>query len=342
MHFEQRRRQGVEDAGCLVVGAKQRGVTALLARPLPDALRTRAVARCEPAQGAAPLDQLLAVELGRRGSGTHGKPPQRAGVAEVRQRLLAHVAPERFVVGHRFATHRARRSLDCGRCSREAHGELAPLMARCGNRERLAAPFVHAPDGFVRRALEPQRRLRLRQRQALERDLEEHAQRAQRAGHDARDIEAGDVLHHAPAEAQVVAAPVEDAHAEHQIAHRARVRASRPGQSAGDGTAERRAGTEMRRLEREHLALRGHRGLELGQGRARPRGDDELRGIVVDDARARGGVEHLARGGLAVEILRAAAANAQRLRRRRGGANALLPLRDEAFHQRCAPPSLAR
>ena len=85
------------------------------------------------------------------------------------------------------------------------------------------------------------------------------AQRAERAGHQPRDVEARDVLHHPPAEREVVAAAVDDAHAEDEVAHRARIGAPRSGEPRRDRAAQRRAGAEVRRLEAEHLADVAHR-----------------------------------------------------------------------------------
>ncbi len=68
----------------------------------------------------------------------------------------------------------------------------------------------------------------------------------------------------------------------------------------------------MRRLEGEHLAAFAHRRLDFREPRAATRGDHQLRGLVGDDAAVAAGIEHLAFERLAVKILGAAAAQAQR------------------------------
>jgi hypothetical protein len=66
-------------------------------------------------------------------------------------------------------------------------------------------------------------------------------QRTQAAGEQARDIVAGDVLHHLTAEIEHLPATVDQLHAEHEIAHRPRLLPARPGQPGGDAAADRRA-----------------------------------------------------------------------------------------------------
>jgi len=66
------------------------------------------------------------------------------------------------------------------------------------------------------------------------------------------------------------------------------------------------------RLEGEHLAALAHCGFDFCERRAATRRDDELRGLVGDDAGIAASVEHFAFERLAVEVLGAAAAQAQR------------------------------
>src|SRR6185437_147386 len=120
--------------------------------------------------------------------------------------------------------------------------------------------------------------------QHLQTDVQDHAQRAHCARDEARQIVAGDVLHDLAAEAQDLAASVDDARAEHEIARGPRVGAARTGKVRRDRPAEGGRGAEMRRLEREHLALFGQQRFEFGQRRAGPRGEDQFFGMVVDDA----------------------------------------------------------
>ena len=96
----------------------------------------------------------------------------------------------------------------------------------------------------------------------------------------------------------------------------------------------------MRRLEGEHLALASERLLDLDQRRAAARGDHQLGGIVVDDAAMRSRVETFADEFLTIEILGAAADDAQRRMRRGRGSNALAPGADDVAH-RCHGPFMA-
>src|SRR5438132_3862068 len=90
----------------------------------------------------------------------------------------------------------------------------------------------------------------------------------------------------------------------------------------------------MRRLEGQHLALGGERALDLGEARACAHREHELLGLVRDDARVRRHVERIALARLAVEILAAAAADAQRLLARRMLAHAFAQPGDEGLgHQ---------
>ena len=62
----------------------------------------------------------------------------------------------------------------------------------------------------------------------------------------ARDVVAGDVLHHLAAEAQHLGAAVEQRRAEHVVAHAADRGARRPGQAGGDHAADGAAGAPKR------------------------------------------------------------------------------------------------
>ena len=163
------------------------------------------------------------------------------------------------------------------------------------HRQRLAAPFVGHPDRLVGRALEHARRLGLRQRQALERDFGEDAERAERAGHEPRHVEARDVLHHAAAERQVLAAAVEDPHAEHEVAHRAGVGAPRPGQPAATAPPSVAPSPKCGGSNASIWPARAHRRARSSrERRAGARRDHELGRIVVDDAGVGVRVEHVA------------------------------------------------
>ena len=243
--------------------------------------------------------------------------------------------PERGPVGHGRTTQLRARRLDRRRGTGKAHVQHALRVGGRRQRQRLATPLVHLVDRLVCRELERARRLGLGQRQALERNLGDHAERAHRTGHQACDVEARDVLHHPTAEREVVAAPVDDADPQHEVARRPGIRATRTRQARGDRAAERRAGAETRRLEGEHLPCRRHRRIDLVERRARPRGDDELRRLVLDDAGVGPRVERLAARRLAEERLGAPAANRERSARRGGRADARLPGGEDRVAHRC-------
>jgi hypothetical protein len=110
----------------------------------------------------------------------------------------------------------------------QPHVQLPAVECGGGDRQRAASPAVHGVDRLRRRALLAQRDLDRRSRQHLDRHLEQHPERAHCADHQPGDVVAGDVLHHLAAEAQHLAAAVEEPDAEHVVAHRAAVRAPRP------------------------------------------------------------------------------------------------------------------
>ncbi len=122
---------------------------------------------------------------------------------------------------------------------------------------------------------ENQRALGDRPGQHLERHLGQHAERPQAAGHQARYVVASDVLHHLAAEIEHLSGAINQLHAEHEVAHAARLLTARPGQASRDTTADRStsgASTRpgrMRRLAGQHLPLLGQRGFHFGERRCR-------------------------------------------------------------------------
>ena len=77
----------------------------------------------------------------------------------------------------------------------------------------------------------------------------------------------------------------------------------------------------MRRVKRQALAVGGQQGIELTQRRACACGDNQLTRLVSQHAGQRRGIELLALQRLAIEILAAATANAQRGTGSRGRAH---------------------
>src|SRR3569623_1896017 len=153
-------------------------------------------------------------------------------------------------------------------------------------------------------------------RQHLEAHFQNHAQRAHRAGHQPRHIITCDVLHHLAAELLHLAAAVDDFHAQHEIARRARIRAARPRQTAGYRSAQSRAIAEMRRLEREDLLVLVQRGFDFRQRRTRTRRDHQFRRLIMNDTAMTTGVQRFSHGRTAEKSLGIAADDAERRRTR--------------------------
>src|SRR5690348_10346094 len=80
----------------------------------------------------------------------------------------------------------------------------------------------------------------------------------------------------------------------------------------------------VRRFEGEHLVALGERRLHLRQRRPRTCGDDEFRRRICDDAGQFAHIERLADDRFAIEILRAAPADAQGTLVGSGSADAVL------------------
>src|SRR5262249_43742004 len=186
------------------------------------------------------------------------------------------------------------------------------VRRRGGYRKRLPRPEVHALERRRFAHLELERELARRRRQDLERDLRDQAQRAERARGKARDVVAGHVFHHLAAEAELPAAPVHQLHAEDEVAQRPGRSAARTRQAARHAAAERRFRPEVRRLEREALPVLLENFFQLGEERSAACRDDELGRLIAPYSRVAAGVEKLAARLVAVEVLAAAAAQAQR------------------------------
>ena len=126
----------------------------------------------------------------------------------------------------------------------------------------------------------------------LERHLAHDRQRAPAARQAAAQVEAGDVLHHAAAGLEDLAAAVDRPHAQQVVARRADADAPRAGQVGGEDAADgglrrprrRRAARKLDRLERQHLPARGERVLDLRQRRAGARRHHHLARLVERDA----------------------------------------------------------
>ena len=252
----ERRAQRREDAGRLVVRPEDRGVAARARRP-PRAPGAAGCGAAQPALRAAPLDQRArpAARAARRSAAPTGatarsprSPRSRACArGEVLVGLFAQPGPEGARLGRvdALAAEPGRGRVDRRHRALQAQHQRAVPPGAGVERQRLAGPGVELRDRRCLRHLEAQRGRRPRHRQHLQRDLADHAQRAQRAREQARHVVAGDVLHHLAAEAQQLAAPVEQRRAEHVVAHAADRRARRPGKArrdhAADGGGRRRS-----------------------------------------------------------------------------------------------------
>ena len=179
-------------------------------------------------------------------------------------------------------------------------------------------------------AIKAQRGLGRSHGQDLEADLGDQAQRAPAARHQARDVIAGHILHDLAAVAQQLALAVDHLQAQHKVTYCAHAGTRRAGQACGDHAAHGAGGAEVRRLESQALALAGQCCLQLGQRRAGANGHHQLAGLVADDTAERARGQRLALQTQAVEVLAAAAADAQRGLVTGSGANALAELIDLA------------
>ncbi len=141
---------------------------------------------------------------------------------------------------------------------------------------------------------------RLGPRQHLDADLGQRRERAVRAGHQLREIVAGDVLHHPPAGLEDLAKSAHGFETEEVIARRALANAARPREIASEHAAQSRrlvVGAEQRApiagLESEHLTRAIERRFDLAERRRRAGGQHQLRRLVIANARERAEIEHM-------------------------------------------------
>ena len=132
---------------------------------------------------------------------------------------------------------------------------------------------------------------RLGRGQHLQRQLGEHTEASHRADQQLGQVEAGGVLDHAAAGPPHATGAVDEAHAEHEVAHAAVAVGARPGDARGDRAPQRRARGDQRRVEGQVLAMLGQRRGDLGQRRAGACGERQLGRVVVDDPAQTGDVE---------------------------------------------------
>src|SRR3569832_549753 len=93
----------------------------------------------------------------------------------------------------------------------------------------------------------------------------------------------------------------------------------------------------MRRLEGQHLLVFLQRGFDLNQWRARTRGDDQLGGLIINDAAMRRDVQHVTLHRTTEEGLQITTGDAQRRLARERIARLRLELRRKDKKQREKP-----
>ena len=177
-------------------------------------------------------------------------------------------------------------------------------------------------------------RLGFRPRQRLDRDFGHRGERAERAREQLAKVVAGDVLDHASAGLESLAAARHRGYAEKMVARRAGLDPARPGQVRRERAAERpRFGGRaedravVHRLERKLLALVVHQRLDLCDRRAGFRRQHQFLRLVQRHARQRGEIEReigLARA--AERALGAATHELQRLAFRQRPAHGVLDI----------------
>ena len=237
-----------------------------VANRAPEGARLRLVQACERAEG---FEQVL-----QRGSAVHDRrrhafEPQRRGTLSGREIARGARCERGGEVG------------GAGDVARRAHGG----RHRVGGARRIEAEHQHG-------------RLGLGPRQRLDRDVRHCRKRAPRSGHELAQVVAGDVLDHAAARLEFLAAPGHRSEAEEMIARRARPDAARARQIGGEHAADRRLARRppeqravVHRLEGELLRLRVEQVLDLGERRAGARREHQLLGLVKRDAGERGQIE---------------------------------------------------
>ena len=221
------------------------------------------------------------------------------------------------------------------RASESPSGRIrsAVFSAWCGGRgaeARQQVAAVAVPADVERVGLERERRERGRrggeavrvlaradrggvepgQRVQAHRHRGDQAERPVGAGEQLREVVARDVLDHLPARLGDGAVAEDHGHADHEVAHAAVAVAQRAGVRGGDHPADGRAvGGAERRVEREHLALGGERGLRVREPHAGAEHGREVADVVLGDLveRARLEVDRAVGIGAAPSQLRAAA-----------------------------------
>jgi hypothetical protein len=299
--------QGLEHLAPAIVPPEQGGVAAHCGDPPAQGFGGQVGA--QPAQGAAPLGQDFPRQVQGRGGGGQGNAPERPFTLEKREGLFPRGQPGGF--RDLVAAQPIQGGLDALAAAAQAHMEAAGVIQGAAQGQGQTAPCDLARGGGFGTQLEHPGAFLGRARQDFQRDFQQHAQGAEGAGHQARQVVARHVLHDLAAKAQHLAAPVEQLHAQHRVAHRPAPGPARPGQAGGDHAAEGGVRAKVGRLERQQLPVPGKQGLDFRQRCAGPGGDHQFRGLVADDAAMAGNVQQLPIAMAPIERLAAATPDAQ-------------------------------
>ena len=173
---------------------------------------------------------------------------------------------------------------DAVRGARQSNAQYAIAVRRGRDRQRLSQERPGHIRGGMGRAFACQRHGGFRDRAYPQADVEQESEGAEGAGHEPRDVVAGDVFQHLSAERKPLPHAVDDGDPEQGIAHGAEPGPSRPRQSGGHGAAKCASTAEKRGLEGQCLAgvLQNRR--NVVQLRSRPGGNHEFVRMIVDDA----------------------------------------------------------
>ena len=184
----------------------------------------------------------------------HGQAPKRLILIEEAQSMFVEIRPVRRVqqLAAQSVMSRRHRAF----ATFQPQVQALTVVARGADRQRLLAPFREAQQGAFAVHFQADAQGLSRFGQDLERDFGDHAKRAVAAGHQARQVVAGDVFHDFATEAQMLAVPGDDPCSEDEVADRARPRTSWPRQPAGDHAADGGVVTEGGRFAGQHLLRR--------------------------------------------------------------------------------------
>ena len=266
----------------------------------------------DPAQAAAPVDQaaMVGFQFQLRRGGWQDHPPQRLVVVEKGVGVIANTPPQGFGLGfvEGFPAQFAGGLKHPGLGTFEAQQQSAIEIQLAADRQLSPGQPVHRADGFVLVLLEGQGSGQRGHGNHLQGDLEHRAEAAAAAAEQARDIVAGDILHHLAAEVQDLAVVAEQLHAEHMVADGA---AEGPGGSAVadcHGAAEAGVVGITRKVRRQLLPALGQYLLDLAQRGAGAGAQGQFGGLVIDDAPVPRQLQALRLGKIAKQEIVAAGA----------------------------------